>query len=263
MQQRSVNPVVAAIGWLVMAFLMAPIVIVIGAAVSDTTYLAFPPQGFSLRWFGNVLQQRSFMASFQTSMQVAISATSIALAIGLFAAYGLARFGKTIPAWFGSVFLLPLFVPEIVFGFSLLKTVIVSLELPVTTALIVGHTIICLPYMVRVISASLSSFDFSIEEAAVSLGMHPIKVFLTIVLPNIRSGVIAAVVLAFITSLNDVAVSLFLTGPGVSTLPIEVFTYVEQFFDPSVAAVSVLLMGVTIIVMALVERTLGLGRAVK
>ena len=118
---------------------------------------------------------------------------------------------------------------------------------PVFPALLVGHTLLVLPYVVRVIGASLASFDFSIEEAAISLGSPPLKTFFTDrVLPNIRAGVIAAFILAFITSLNNVSISLFLTGPGVSTLPIQMLAHVEQFFDPTVASVSVLLMLLTV-----------------
>ncbi|MCC2614141.1 ABC transporter permease [Neorhizobium sp. Rsf11] len=263
MNRRKLHPLMHLAGWLVMLFLIGPVVIVLGTSVSDTTYLAFPPKGLTLRWFENVFAQDSFLSTFAISMQVAAGGTLLALMLGLAAAYALARYRTTIPAWYGSVFFLPFFIPEIVFGFSLLKTLIVLFELPVMPSLILGHAILCLPYMVRVIGASLASFDFSIKEAAVSLGMHPVRAFWTIVLPNIRSGMIAGVVLAFITSLNDMAVALFLTGPGISTLPIEVFTYVEQFFDPTVSAVSVLLMAVTTIVMILIERSLGLSQTIK
>jgi putative spermidine/putrescine transport system permease protein len=156
------------------------------------------------------------------------------------------------------LFVLPILVPEIVFGFALLKSLAVGTGVPIYAALLIGHTLLVLPYVVRVISASLASFDFSIEEAAISLGSAPVKTFFTIVLPNVRAGVIAAFILAFITSLNDVSVSLFLTGPGISTLPIQILAHVEQFFDPTVASVSVLLMFLTVAVMAVVERTLGL-----
>ena len=131
--------------------------------------------------------------------------------------------------------------------------------MPVWYALLIGHTLLVLPYVIRVISASLASFDFSIEEAAISLGSPPLKTFFTIVLPNVRSGVIAAFILCFITSINDVSVSLFLTGPGVSTLPIQLLAHMEQFFDPTIASVSVVLMLLTIVVMVIVERTLGLA----
>jgi putative spermidine/putrescine transport system permease protein len=252
------HPILVVVAALVYLFLMLPLVIVVGAALSDTTYLTFPPQGLSLRWFENILAISAFRRTIVTSLQIAFLGTLIALVIGIPAAYALNRFRVELPRWLGTLFVLPILVPEIVFGFALLKSLTVGTGVPIFLALLIGHTLIVLPYVVRVISASLASFDFSIEEAAISLGSAPVKTFFTIVLPNVRAGVIAAFILAFITSLNDVSVSLFLTGPGVSTLPIQILAHVEQFFDPTVASVSVLLMFLTVAVMAIVERTLGL-----
>ena len=243
---------------LVYLFLMLPLIIVVGAALSDTTYLTFPPHGLSLRWFENIFEISAFRRTIITSLQIALLGTLIALLIGIPAAYALNRFRIELPKWLGTLFVLPILVPEIVFGFALLKSFTVGTGAPIFLSLLIGHTLIVLPYVVRVISASLASFDFSIEEAAISLGSAPVKTFFTIVLPNVRAGVIAAFILAFITSLNDVSVSLFLTGPGISTLPIQILAHVEQFFDPTVASVSVLLMFLTVAVMAVVERTLGL-----
>ncbi|MCV3243266.1 ABC transporter permease [Mesorhizobium sp. ZC-5] len=243
---------------LVYIFLAGPLIIVFGASVSDTTYLTFPPQGLSLRWFENIFEISAFRRTIVTSLELAFLATGLALLIGIPAAYALNRYRIQLPTWLSTVFVLPILVPEIVFGFSLLKSVAVGASAPIFLALLIGHTLIVLPYCVRVISASLASFDFSVEEAAISLGSPPVKTFFTIVLPNVRSGVIAAFILAFITSINDVSTSLFLTGPGVSTLPIQILAHVEQFFDPTIASVSVLLMLLTIMVMAIVERTLGL-----
>jgi len=239
-------------------FLMGPLVIVIGAALSDTTYLTFPPQGLSLRWFEKIFEMEAFRRTIVTSLQIAFLATLLALLMGIPAAYALNRYRITLPTWLSTIFVLPVLVPEIVLGFSLLRSVAVGNDLPIFGTLLMGHTLIVLPYCVRVVSASLASFDFSVEEAAISLGSPPLKTFFTIVLPNIQSGVIAAFILAFITSVNDVSVSLFLTGPGVSTLPIQILAHVEQFFDPVIASVSVLLMLLTVAVMAVVERTLGL-----
>ncbi|KAA3506298.1 ABC transporter permease subunit [Agrobacterium vitis] len=244
-------------------FLLAPLVIIFGASLTNGSFLAFPPQDLSFRWFSFVLENQSFMDSFKTSFVIATIGTGFAMLVGIPVAYALARYRSAIPGWFGSIFFLPILVPEIVFGFSLLKSVIVTLELSVMTALMIGHTIIAIPYAVRVVGASLAGFDFSVEEAAISLGCSPLKTFFVVVLPNIRSGIVAAFILAFISSMNDVSVSLFLTGPGVSTLPINLFTYVEQHFDPSVAAVSVLLMLLTAIVIILVERTLGLSKVMR
>ena len=235
---RSIHPALIAMTVLVYIFLIGPLVIIFGASVSDTTFLAFPPQGLTLHWFENIWEISAFRRTIVTSLQVALVGTFIALLIGIPAAYALNRHRIHLPGWLSTLFVLPILVPEIVIGFSLLRSVNVELGVPVFASLLIGHTLLVLPYVIRVISAALASFDFSIEEAAVSLGSHPVK--------------------TFITSINDVSVSLFLTGPGISTLPIQILAHVEQFFDPTVASVSVLLMMLTIIVMIIVERTLGL-----
>lgn len=252
------HPALIGFAILVYLFLMGPLVIVFGAALSDTTFLTFPPQGLTLRWFERIFEIGAFRRTIVTSVEIAFLATALALLIGIPAAYALNRYRIQLPAWLSTLFVLPILVPEIVLGFSLLRSVAVGQSAPIFLTLLIGHTLIVLPYCVRVISASLASFDFSIEEAAISLGSRPLKTFFTIVLPNVRSGVIAAFILAFITSINDVSVSLFLTGPGISTLPIQILAHVEQFFDPVIASVSVLLMLLTVAVMAIVERTLGL-----
>ena len=255
---QKLHPALIAFTALVFVFLVGPLVIIVGAAISDTTYLTFPPQGVSLRWFENIFQIDAFRRTIMTSLQIGFLATFIALLIGIPAAYALNRHRIQLPGWLSTLFVLPVLVPELVLGFSLLKSIATQFHAPIFISLVLGHSLLVLPYVVRVISASLASFDFSIEEAAVSLGSSPLKAFFTILLPNVRSGVIAAFILAFITSINDVSISIFLTGPGISTLPIQLLAHMEQFFDPTVASVSVLLMVLTVAVMAIVERTLGL-----
>jgi putative spermidine/putrescine transport system permease protein len=256
---RRLHPALTAFAVAVYLFLIGPMIIVVGAALSDTTFLAFPPRGLSLRWFAQVFEIEAFRRTFVTSLTVAVGGTLLALLIGIPAAYAMARHRWFLPRWLGTVYVLPVLIPEIVFGFSLLRATLGTVgaeQMP--WALLAGHALLVLPYAVRVVGASLAAFDFSIEEAAVSLGSPPLKTFFTIVLPNVQAGVIAAFILAFITSINDVSVSLFLTGPGLSTLPIQLLAHMEQFFDPTVAAVSVLLMILTVGVMAVVEFTLGL-----
>jgi len=253
-----IHPALIVFASIVFFFLLAPLVIIIGSALSDTTYLTFPPRGLTLRWFENIFEMSAFRRTAVTSFQLAFLGTALSLLVGIPAAYALNRYRIELPSWLSTVYVLPILVPEIVFGFSLMKSVTVGLDTPIFLTLLIGHALLVLPYSVRVVSASLASFDFSIEEAAISLGSPPLKTFFTIVLPNIRAGVIAAFILAFITSLNDVSVSLFLTGPGISTLPIQILAHMEQFFDPTIASVSVLLMLVTVAVMAIVEATLGL-----
>lgn len=253
-----IHPLLVAFTALVFIFLVGPLVIIIGASISNTNFLTFPPRGLTLHWYAHIFEVSAFTTTAVTSLELAFGGTLLSLLFGVPAAYALNRFRVVLPAWLSTVYVLPILVPEIVFGFSLMKSVTVGLGTPVGLSLLIGHALLVLPYSVRVVSASLSAFDFSVEEAAISLGSPPLKTFFTIVLPNIRAGVIAAFILAFITSINDVSVSLFLTGPGISTLPIQILAYMEQFFDPTMAAVSVLLMILTAGVMAIVEATLGL-----
>ncbi len=257
MKQR-LHPALIAFAVLTFLFLVGPLVIIIGTSLSDTSYLTFPPEGLTLRWYENIFEISAFRRTMITSFMLAVGGTALSMCIGIPAAYALARYRVELPRFLGNVYVLPILIPEIVLGFSLMKSVAIGMNLPIMTSLLIGHALLVLPYCVRVVGASLNAFDFSIEDAAVSLGCPRWKAFFTVVLPNVRAGIIAGFVLAFITSLNDVSVSIFLTGPGVSTLPIQLLAHMEQFFDPTIASVSVLLMLVTTAIMAIVERTLGL-----
>lgn len=255
---RRTHPLLIAFAAVTFVFLLGPLIIIVGTALSDTSYLTFPPEGLTLRWFENIWEVSAFRRTMVTSFTLAVAGTALSMLVGVPAAYAMARYRIELPRFLGNIYVLPILVPEIVLGFSLMKSVATGLGLPIITSLLIGHALLVLPYCVRVTGASLNGFDFSVEEAAVSLGCPRWKAFFTVVLPNIRAGLIAAFILAFITSLNDVSVSIFLTGPGVSTLSIQLLAHMEQFFDPTIAAVSVLLMFVTVAVMAIVEWTLGL-----
>lgn len=240
-------------------FLFAPLIIIAMTSIGTENYIAFPPKGFSLKWFITVFESQSFIKSMGTSFVISGIATLAALIIGMPAAYGLSRFNFKGKALVKSFFFSPLIVPGIVVGFSLFQFLLVKLNLSVYMSLFIGHTLVIVPYIIRVIGSSLEVFDYSIEEAAMSLGCKKSLTFFKVVLPNITSGVMAAFMLAFINSFNNVPVSMFLTGPGVSTLPATMMNYVEYNYDPTVSALSVLLMLLTIGIMFVVEKTLGLS----
>lgn len=243
---------------LVYLFLLAPMVIIAVSAFNAESYITFPPVGLSFKWFLNIFTVDMFIRTFRISIQVAVISTSLALIIGIPGAYILSRYSFKGQNFLENYFLSPVLIPQIVFGFALFNYLIIGFGLPVFTSLLFGHTVFILPYIIRVISSSLANFNYEIEEAAVSLGANKFYTFFKIVLPNISSGVIAAFVLAFINSFNNVPISVFLTGPGISTLPIQMMSYVEYFFDPTVAALSVVLMGLTVVIMLVIERTLGI-----
>lgn len=244
---------------IVYIFLLAPLVIISGAAFSNDNFLRFPPKGFTMKWVQNIFNVEMFVRAFYISIEIAVIATTLAMIIGIPASYVLSRFNFKGKSIIQGIFITPVIVPGIVLGFSLMNFLVIKYELPIFMSLLIGHTLIILPYIIRVISSSLNNFDYSIEEAAISLGSNPIKTFFTIVLPNITSGVLAGFILAFINSFNNVPMSIFLIGPGVSTLPIQMMSYVEYYFDPTVAALSVILMMMTAVLMFIVEKTLGLS----
>lgn len=256
------NKVLLVLTLLVYIFLIGPLLIIMAASFSDTNYLTFPGQGFTLKWYAQVLTMKSFIAAAETSAVIAVASTVLALVLGLPAAYALNRFpfcGKDI---FNTIFLSPVLIPVIVLGFIMLRYVVNAWRLPVWPSLLIGHTLLGIPYVMRVVTASLSNFDFAIEEAAGSLGATKVYAFFHIILPNIRSAIASASIMAMINSFNNVSLSAFLTGPGVNVLPIEMMSYVEYHFDPTIAALATLLMVCTLGIMLLIERTLGLKSVV-
>ncbi len=248
---------------IVFTFMVAPLLIITVTAFEPGTVIKFPISGFSLDWFGNVFQLDSFIKSFGTSISVAFLSTFVALFVGIPAAYALAKSQMAGKTFIKSLFLSPAIVPGIVVGFALYQFLILTLRIPVFYSLMIGHFMVVIPYIIRIVSSSLESFDFSVEEAAWSLGCGKIKTFITVVLPNITSGISAAFILAFINSFNNIPVSMFLTGPGVSTFPATLMNYIEYNYDPTVSAVSVLLMLATVLIMMIVDKTLGIASIAK
>lgn len=244
-------------------FLIAPLIIIAVTAFGGGAAIKFPIDSFSLKWFAAVFQRKSFITSFETSFEIAILATIVALLVGIPAAYALAKTSMRGRQFMKSVFLSPTIVPGIVVGFAMYQSIVLTMRIPVYFGLLAGHFMITLPYVIRIVGSSIEQFDFSIEEAAWSLGCGKVKAFFKVVLPNITSGISAAFMLAFINSFNNIPVSMFLSGPGVKAFPSTLMNYIEYNYDPSVSAVSVLLMLCTVIIMIIVDKTLGIASLTK
>ncbi|PKA41578.1 ABC transporter permease [Rhizobium sullae] len=248
--------------FLVLTFLIGPFLIIIAASLSAGDTLSFPPQGLSLRWVFKVFTIESFRDSFSMSMLLAVFGTLAALVLGIPAAYALSRYSLPFGETVRTVVSLPIIVPGIIVGLAMLRYLVVPFGFNITLALFFAHTALVLPYAVRVVSASLDNLRSDIEEAAVLLGSSRLGAFFRVVMPNIRGGILAAFILGFVTSFNQVPVSLFLSGPGVRTLPIDMLGYMETTYDPSIAALSSLLAFLSIGIVFLAERFLGFSRYV-
>ncbi|WP_306262095.1 ABC transporter permease [Pararhizobium sp. IMCC21322] len=247
---------------LTLTFLIGPFIIIIFAGASAGEALAFPPNGLSLKWYFKVFTIESFRDSFLLSMFLAIFGTLTALLLGIPAAYALNRYDLPGNETIRTIVAAPIIVPGIIVGLALLRYLVIPLDFTVTMALFMAHTALVLPYAVRVVSSSLNNLRADMEEAAVLLGCTRLQAFMKVVLPNIRGGVLAAFILGFVTSFNQVPVSLFLSGPGVKTLPIDMLAYMEITYDPSVAALSALLAFMSLAIVFIAERLLGFSRYV-
>jgi putative spermidine/putrescine transport system permease protein len=244
-------------------FLAAPLLIIILASFSPTAYLKFPPNEFSIKWYMNIFDSFGFVEGFFNSMMLAGLTTFIDLIVGISAGLCIAKYqfkGKEVLTYF---FTSPMFLPSITFGFVLLQVFSMYFRMPAFLKLTVGHCVIILPYIVRnVISVSIG-FNWKLEEAARSLGANAFQTFYRITLPLIKPGVIAGGLLSFLYSLDDATLASFLTEPGFVTLPVRMMTYMEFAFDPTLAAISTVLIVLSVSVIVIMEKLVGMDMFLK
>ena len=253
---------VTTIAWAVIIFLQIPVIVVVLASFSETTYLTIPPQGLTLKWFEAVLTDTTYLTAIRNSLLLALGSTLISLVLGVAASYALFR--KMLPGTevLTSLLMSPLIVPSVVIGVALLQYFTLVGLRGGFLVLLIAHVVITVPYIVRSALASLSGIDLSVEEAARVLGANGLTTFRLITLPLIKPGLVAGALFAFITSMENVPVTIFLAGPRQTTLPILIFTSVEMGVDPSVAAVSTMLIIATVAALFVAERWTGFHRFV-
>ena len=241
-------------------FSIAPVAIIVLESLTSVDYVAFPPVGLSLKWYLEIPRRSEFVTSLVTSFAVAAGASVLSTALGALAAIALVRYRFRGRAGLEGFFLSPLSIHGIVLGIALLQFY-ANHGIPRTgLSLTLAHLVITTPYTIRLISVSLAGFDRNLELAARSLGAGAFTTFHLVTLPLIRPGILAGAVFAFVVSFDDLAVALFLSSPSAMTLPVRVFTYIEQNYDPLITAVSSLLVLVAVAVILVVERTVGMGR---
>jgi putative spermidine/putrescine transport system permease protein len=244
------------------AFLLGPILIIVLTSFNSTSSNAFPPTGLSLRWYGEFFRSESFVEAFKFSVGLGIAASAIATAVGFLTAYAICRFLGKRRETGQSLALLPAMIPHILISMSLLLA-LTFVPFPELGALLAGHVLICLPFTIAGITASLDGVDPQLESAAMTLGASRLRVLWEIVLPLIAPGVLSALIFAFIVSFGDVYIALFLSGPGMTTLPIEIFSYVQWESTPVVAAITTLQILLILALGLIIERLVGLRRIMR
>lgn len=246
--------------WAGIAFLLVPLVVVIAISFTDTAYLTFPPQGFSLKWYGAFLADKSYIDSILLSGLLALLAAAIAAVLGIPAALVLAR--GTFPGAraLSMFFMAPLILPTIVIGAALLQFAS-SLGFARTFGvMLVGHVVIVIPYIVRTVLASLANFDSTYEEASRDLGAGGPATFFLITLPIIKPGIIAGTLFAVIISWINVELSIFNSTASLMPIPVKIFNYVQYSIDPLVAAISAATIYVAVVAVAVLDILVGMDR---
>ena len=246
------------------ALVLGPIVIVVVTAFSPTEFFAFPPPGLSLRWFETFFANESLRGAFVRSLSLAALSSALATVVGTMAALYISRRRGWHITLMQSLFLAPLIFPAIVFGLALLLFYRLIGGVPEFLGLVIAHAILGTPFVVRSVSASVLAVDPALEEASQSLRASPLKTFRLVTMPLIWPGIISGALFAFILSLGELNTALFLTGPGVNTLPIEIFSYLQfQGGQLVIAAASAVQVGIIVALVIAVERVVGLRRIVR
>jgi len=251
--------------YVVIAILITPMLMIIATSFTTVSYLSFPPIGFTFKWYQVALQKTEFLDSFYYSLYVAVASAMIATILGALVAIALTRFRIPGRPLVDAFFMSPLVLPTIVIGIALLQY-ISRVRAPVTTEILVlGHVVITTPYVIRLVTASLAGIDLTYERAARNLGAPPIRAFWEVTFPLIMPGLVGGAVFAFITSFDNVTISVFLATPSRVTLPVRIFNLWEQPIEPWLTAICAMVIVLTMLLIAAIERTIGvrgvLGRA--
>jgi len=235
---------------LVLFFLIVPNFIVVPISFNESSLLSFPPEGFSLQWYGRYWELPGWVDATVTSFVVGILTAISAVMIGSFAAYGLVR-GRIVGAKFlSSLLMLPIIIPSLVTAIALFN-ILSYLRLTGTLAgFVIGHTVIALPFVITIMTASLRSIDLSVEYAARNLGASRLKTIQRVTLPMAMPGLISSGLFAFLISFDELLISLFISSPTVATLPKKLWEGIRFEIEPTLAAVSTLLVMLSLLILA-------------
>jgi putative spermidine/putrescine transport system permease protein len=245
----------------VMIFILAPLVVTVVISIGTSAFAAFPPRGFTLAWYAKVLADPEFQTSLAFSTTLAVGATAGALLLGVPAASALARHDFPGRGAAGAALLSPLIFPVLITGVALLKMFATLNSNNTSLNMLIAHVLVTMPYVVRTVTASLVLADTSLEDAARTLGAGRWRVFRRITMPQIAPGLAAGSLFAFMVSFDNFPISLWLADAQHNPIPILIFQRVASVFDPSIAAISTLMIVLAMAIVIALERVIGLRRA--
>jgi putative spermidine/putrescine transport system permease protein len=256
----SFNLVMTLLAVLALALVIAPSLVVVIVSFTSGFSLKFPPPGYSMRWYVELWNAWQLQFAARNSLIVAAWATGLSVAFGVAAALAISRSKSLSARLLDSLFMSPLVLPALAFGLAALMFFsLIGMQVSLLT-LVIGHTIVCVPYVVRNTVAALTQLEPTLLESSAVLGASRLYTFRRIVLPLIRPGIISGAFIAFMSSFDNVPVSLFLRDAATDMLPIRMWQDLEGKLDVTIAALSSVLIIATVALMAIMERSTGLSK---
>ena len=235
----------AALGALTVFYLLAPTLVIIPMSFTEASIMSFPPEGFSTRWYEQMLTRPEWSTGLRNSALVAVLTAGLATLLGTLAALGMTRGRFPGRSLLNALALSPLVVPVVIIAIGMFSLFVQWRISGSLVGLVLAHTALAIPFVVVNVATSLRTMDRNLELAAANLGATPARSFMRVTLPIILPGVLAGAIFAFITSWDEVVVAIFLTSARFRTLPVEMWEQVRQVVDPTVAAVATTLLVVT------------------
>lgn len=257
------NGTMTVIAVLTLLLLVAPTVVVVVVSFTNGFSLKFPPPGYSLRWYEELLNASHLHFAASNSLLVAGITTVLSVLLGVSGALAIARSTSATARVLDSLFMSPLVLPALAFGIAALMT-FSAIGWPVSAStLVIGHTVVCVPYVIRTTTAALAQLEPALLESSASLGASRWYTFRRVTWPLIRPGVLAGAFIAFMSSFDNVPVSLFLRDARTDMLPIRMWQDLEGKLDVTIAALSGVIILATVLLMVVMERVAGLSRRLR
>ena len=238
---------------LIAFYLILPILIVLPMSFSSAEFLTFPPPGLSLKWFQRYFRDSSWVDPTIVSLQVALMAMLLSTTLGTLASMALVRVRMRGKSLINTFILFPMIIPVIILSIALYSFLTRIGLLGSRAGLVLGHSLLCIPFVVITVSASLKGFDVTLEKAAMICGATRFRAFMKITFPIIRPGLISGALFAFIISFDEIVISMFICGINTKTLPMKMWEGIRMEVNPVIAAVSTLLILLSIVLLLSAE----------
>ena len=249
--ERRHHVLLVALVVLLLVFLIFPIFIIVPVSFGDSEFLRFPPPGWSTRWYVEFFGSSQWMGALRSSVEIALATVVLAVPIGTAASYGILNCGWRGARYVQVLLMTPMIVPIIIVGigvFVVFNRLGLVGNMP---ALVLAHVLLTVPYVMLTVGAGLRSFDMSQELVARSLGINRPKAFFLVTLPQIKTSVFVAAIFTFLASLDEVVVALFVARGSLTTLPREMFLSIREQIEPTIAAISSVLVSITVLLAAI------------